>query len=155
MADKKKFKDTAIGKFVKNKLPDALQVIGDNLPVPHALTNMITGLIKPEDKAEFDAAMQEYTQSDYDFLLAQEKEITDRWKADMASDSWLSKNVRPLVLLYMLGVFTALVVCDSAHINFVVRDSWVSLLETLMTAVFVAYFGSRGFEKIQNQKYKK
>lgn len=155
MAEKKKFKDTKVGQFLQDKLPSVIQLVGDNLPIPHSITNIVAGLIKPEDKPEFDAAIAEYTQSDYDFILTQEKEITDRWKSDMASDSWLSKNVRPLVLLYMLGVFTALVVCDSAKINFIVKDSWVSLLETLMTSVFVAYFGSRGWEKIQAQKNKK
>jgi len=153
--NKKKFKDTKVGLFIQKKLPDVIEIIGDNLPIPHVLTNMITSLIKPEDKVEFDSAMQEYTQVDYDFLLAQEKEITERWKADMASDSWLSKNVRPLTVLILLGIVLALSVLDSMQIGFSVKIGWVDLYTQLLIVTFVAYFGSRGFEKVTEIRNKK
>ena len=66
----------------------------------------------------------------------------------MKSDSWLSKNTRPLTLIYLTFSSTILMIIDSFHAMFSVDEAWVSLLKTLLVTVYVAYFGSRGAEKI-------
>lgn len=152
---KKKFVDTKVGAFLKKNAPHVLEVIGDNLPIPHALTKMITGIITPENKDEAETALAEYTETDYAFLLAEQKEITDRWKADMGSDSKLSKNVRPIVLLYLLGMITVFILLDSLNMRFHVNEHWIGLIETLSSLVFVAYFGGRTGEKITQTRNKK
>ena len=79
-----------------------------------------------------------------------QKNVTERWKADMKSDSWLSKNTRPLTLIYLTLASTILIIIDSFHTLFDVDTAWVELLKTLLITVYVAYFGSRGAEKITN-----
>ena len=87
-------------------------------------------------------------------LEAEENNITGRWTADMASDSWLSKNSRPIVLLSMVGFLFLMIIFDSININFEVKESYITLMETLLITVVVAYFGSRGVEKYQAIKRK-
>jgi maltodextrin utilization protein YvdJ len=74
--------------------------------------------------------------------------ITDRWKADMLSDSWLSKNIRPLVLLYLLSVYTIFSVISAADIN--VNPAYVELLAQMLMLVMGAYFVGRTVEKVKN-----
>ena len=73
--------------------------------------------------------------------------ISERWDSDMKSDSWLSKNTRPLTLIYLTLCMSVFVVLDSTVI-LEINQGWVSLLEALLITVYVAYFGSRGAEKI-------
>lgn len=75
--------------------------------------------------------------------------VTERWKADMASDSWLSKNVRPLVLLFLVISTVLLVFIDAGFIDFEVKENWVSLLELVLITVIAAYFGGRSVEKVR------
>lgn len=75
--------------------------------------------------------------------------VTSRWQADMASDSWLSKNVRPLVLIFLMLSTMILIVLDSSILGFQVKNEWVELLSSLLITVVVAYFGSRGAEKFR------
>ena len=73
--------------------------------------------------------------------------VSERWSSDMKSDSWLSKNTRPLTLIYLTLCMSVFVVLDSTVI-LEINQGWVSLLEALLITVYVAYFGSRGAEKI-------
>ncbi len=75
------------------------------------------------------------------------KGVSQRWSADMASDSFLSKNVRPLTLIFLTVMTMVLIIGDSYGMNFNVDSGWVDLLKTLLVTVFVAYFGGRSFEK--------
>lgn len=78
-----------------------------------------------------------------------EGEITARWQADMSQDDPLAKRVRPASLLYLLLFMTVIILTDSiGTLEFDVKESYVSLIETLLVTVFVAYFGSRGIEKV-------
>jgi len=78
-----------------------------------------------------------------------EQEITSRWQADMSGDDPLAKRVRPVTLVYLLLFMTVIILADSVTgIGFDVKESYVSLIETLLITVFVAYFGSRGIEKV-------
>jgi|TARA_R110000764_G_scaffold1012_4_gene3822 hypothetical protein len=81
-----------------------------------------------------------------------EQEVTKRWEADMQSDSWLSKNIRPMVLAFLVFSTVLMIFIDSGTIVFLVEDKWVDLLQIVLITVIGAYFGSRGLEKIKNGK---
>ena len=78
-----------------------------------------------------------------------EKTITDRWKSDMKSDSWLSKNVRPAVLIFLVVSTVLMIFIDAGTINFVVEDEWTDLLQLVLITVIGAYFGGRSLEKVK------
>ena len=78
-----------------------------------------------------------------------EKNITDRWTMDMKSDSWLSKNIRPLVLVFLVVSTVLMIFIDAGTINFVVEDKWTDLLQLVLITVIGAYFGGRSLEKVK------
>ena len=80
-----------------------------------------------------------------------EQNITDRWSADMNSDSWLSKNVRPLVLIFLVVSTVLMIFIDAGTINFEVEAKWTDLLQLVLITVIGAYFGGRTMEK-RNKK---
>ena len=77
------------------------------------------------------------------------EEVSKRWASDMQSDSWLSKNTRPLALIFLTISMVLLIFVDSMGVNFDVDSGWVDLLKSLLITVYVAYFGSRGAEKFK------
>lgn len=78
-----------------------------------------------------------------------EEEVTARWQADMGQEDTLAKRVRPASLVYLLMFMTIIILGDSiTTLDFDVKASYVNLIETLLVTVFVAYFGSRGIEKV-------
>ena len=81
------------------------------------------------------------------YEVQMEKEISSRWQADMKSDSWLSKNVRPLVLIFLVVATVLLIFIDAGVINFVVEAKWTDLLQLVLITVIGAYFGGRSLEK--------
>ena len=81
------------------------------------------------------------------YEVEMEKNITSRWKADMNSDSWLSKNVRPLVLIFLVVCTMLIIFIDAGKLNFNVKDSYIDLLQLVLITVIGAYFGGRSFEK--------
>jgi len=83
-----------------------------------------------------------------------EKEISSRWSADMNSDSWLSKNVRPMVLIFLVVSTVLLVFIDAGTIAFDVKASWVDLLQLVLITVIGAYFGGRSLEKVKKTNNK-
>lgn len=85
------------------------------------------------------------------FKVELEKEISKRWSEDMASDSFLSKNVRPLTLIFLIISTVLIIFIDSGMIEFQVNERWISLLETVLMIVIGAYFGGRSFEKIKKK----
>tara|TARA_R100001530_G_scaffold120578_1_gene87876 strand:+ start:399 stop:785 length:387 start_codon:yes stop_codon:yes gene_type:complete len=80
-----------------------------------------------------------------------EQEITQRHANDMNSDSWLSKNVRPMTLVFVIVCTMILIFIDAGIINFNVKNEFISLLSTTLVAIISFYFGSRGFEKIKKK----
>ena len=82
--------------------------------------------------------------------MVEMQEISKRWASDMQSDSWLSKNTRPLTLIFLTISMVLLVLLDSFEIAFEVDSGWVDLLKSLLITVYVAYFGSRGAEKFKS-----
>ena len=80
-----------------------------------------------------------------------QRNVTDRWKADMASDSWLSKNVRPMVLLFLIVCTMLLIFIDAGTLSFTVEDKWTDLLQLVLITVIGAYFGGRSAEKLKGR----
>ena len=80
-----------------------------------------------------------------------EKNITDRWTADMNSDSWLSKNVRPLVLIFLIICTMLLIFIDAGALTFTVEEKWTDLLQLVLITVIGAYFGGRSIEKVRKK----
>jgi len=78
-----------------------------------------------------------------------QKQVTERWKMDMQSDSWLSKNIRPLVLIFLVVSTVLLIFIDAGIIQFEVKSSWVDLLQLVLITVIGAYFGGRSIEKVK------
>ena len=78
-----------------------------------------------------------------------QKQVTERWKVDMTSDSWLSKNIRPLTLMFLVVSTVLLVFIDAGVIAFDVKASWVDLLQLVLITVIGAYFGGRSLEKVK------
>jgi len=78
-----------------------------------------------------------------------QKQVTERWKVDMNSDSWLSKNIRPLVLVFLVVATILLIFIDAGAINFKVEDKWTDLLQLVLITVIGAYFGGRSLEKVK------
>ena len=97
-----------------------------------------------EEKLEAQRKIQELV-SDYETKM--EQNITDRWKADMNSDSWLSKNVRPLVLIFLVVSTVLMIFIDAGTIAFEVEAKWTDLLQIVLITVIGAYFGGRTMEK--------
>ena len=81
------------------------------------------------------------------YEIEMEKNITARWQADLKSDSWLSKNVRPMVLIFLIVCTMLLIFIDAGAIKFDVKNTWVDLLQLVLITVIGAYFGGRSFEK--------
>jgi len=98
-------------------------------------------------KAEKLAAEQKIQELVSNYETQMEANITDRWKADMNSDSWLSKNVRPLVLIFLVVCTVLMIFIDAGSIKFVVEEKWTDLLQLVLITVIGAYFGGRSFEK--------
>ena len=99
-----------------------------------------------EEKLEAERKVKELVSS-YQSTL--EKEISSRWNADMNSDSWLSKNVRPLVLVFLVISTVLMIFIDAGTINFTVEAKWTDLLQLVLITVIGAYFGGRSLEKVK------
>jgi len=98
-------------------------------------------------KEEKLAAEQKIKELVSDYETKMEANITDRWKADMNSDSWLSKNVRPMILIFLVVSTVLMIFIDAGTIQFVVEEKWTDLLQLVLITVIGAYFGGRSFEK--------
>tara|TARA_B110000259_G_C14023343_1_gene403818 strand:+ start:1145 stop:1564 length:420 start_codon:yes stop_codon:yes gene_type:complete len=134
---KKKFTETRIGKFLKNVAPKILSIIGDVIPSAGILS-------KAKDLIQKDSNI---SKEDKDIALKlleidviEMQEVSKRWSSDMSSDSWLSKNVRPLTLVFFSLSYVA---------------GWfleypLDSITGLLSLIVAAYFGSRGFEKIKS-----
>jgi hypothetical protein len=100
-------------------------------------------------KEEKLAAEQKVKELIANYEIEMEKNITSRWEADLKSDSWLSKNVRPVVLIFLIVCTMLLIFIDAGAINFEVKSSWVDLLQLVLITVIGAYFGGRSLEKVK------
>ena len=99
-----------------------------------------------EEKLEAERKIKEVIAN---YEVEMEKNITSRWEADLKSDSWLSKNVRPLVLIFLIVCTMLLIFIDAGALNFEVKSTWVDLLQLVLITVIGAYFGGRSLEKVK------
>ena len=106
---------------------------------------VIDDLVTTDDERM--AAKAKLKQIVLDHEAKMEQNITDRWSADMNSDSWLSKNVRPLVLIFLVVCTVLMIFIDAGSIKFVVEEKWTDLLQLVLITVIGAYFGGRSLEK--------
>jgi len=148
MDKKKKFKETTVGKLL----------LGAASVINPTLGNVLEGVTSPKEaiaeitKADIPAAEKiKLQQLIFDQQNKEIEAISIRWKADAASDSWLSKNVRPLVLIWCITIFSIAGILDSVEsIPFNIGVTWNDTFEKVMMAVVLAYFGGRTTEKATN-----
>jgi hypothetical protein len=118
------------------------------LPDPIAAEKAKAELFQMQQNGEL-AKMANETE----MFKAEQQNTTDRWTADMASDSWLSKNVRPMTLVYILTAYLTLAILDG--FGFKISESYVTLLGQWGMLVMGAYFGGRTLEKLADMRAKK
>ena len=155
MSDKKKKKDgTNVGNALrwlakqgKTIAPNILQVAGN-----------ITGIDSLQNLGDLIKGSKEISEQDKEMLLEELKqdtiemqEVTKRWSADMMSDSWLSKNIRPLSLAFLTITLFVYIILDSSLEGFTIADNWIELLSSLLLLVYGGYFGFRSAEKITKE----
>ena len=127
--NKKKLKDTAVGKFLAKAGSSIIGSLGDVLP-DKGVMGLVKNLIKkdpelpPEDKEKALALLHQDT--------VEMQEVSKRWQADMKSDSWLSKNTRPITLIFLTVCMMLLIFIDSTGLDFNVDSGWVDLLKSLL-----------------------
>tara|TARA_R100001163_G_C4950708_1_gene118600 strand:- start:185 stop:625 length:441 start_codon:yes stop_codon:yes gene_type:complete len=137
-----KIKDTGLGKWLKSKAPNVLDVVGDLLPDQGGL-----GIVKNLIEKDPDVNTEEGTAA-VDAEIQFQNNVTERWKADMGSDVKLAKLIRPVTLIALMSMFMVTMVADSMdNWAFNVKDSYVDLLQVLMLTAFGAYFAGRTIEK--------
>lgn len=136
-----KIKNTKLGAWIKEKAPHLMETVGDLLPDSGGL-GVVKNLLKLEDVDPIEV------QARIDAEVEFQKTVTERWKADMASDVKLAKLIRPMTLISLMLLFCLTMVFDSVgKFNFDVKDSYVDLLQVLMLTAFGAYFAGRTIEK--------
>ena len=145
MSDKKKFKETTVGKLLFGAAsminPTLGKVLNSVSSPQEALAEIGKSKISNDDKIKLQQMI-------YDQQNKEIESITNRWEADSMSDSWLSKNVRPLVLVWCIVVFSLAGILDSIEsVPFHIGATWNDTFEKVMMAVVLAYFGGRTAEK--------
>ena len=105
-----------------------------------------------DEKAEFEKQMTEIL---IEAEAAMQKNVTERWKADLEHGNWLTRSVRPLVLIFLIVATVLMVFIDSGSINFNVEDKWTDLLQLVLMTTIGAYFGGRSVEKFNQFKKRK
>ncbi|MDG1950301.1 MAG: hypothetical protein P8J32_05820 [bacterium] len=143
----KKIKDTKVGKWIAEKLPDVASKVGDFLP-----DSGVLGIIKRvvdnepslthDQKVEFEKLMIEEE-------MGAQEQVTRRWEADARGDVKLAKYIRPVTLVVLTFFYMGLTVWDGLSLQFTPPESYISLLEILMLTVFGAYFAGRTIEKVK------
>ena len=142
---KKKFKETTVGKMLfgaASLINPQLGAVLNGVTTPkEAIAEITKSDIPNEEKIKLQQLIYEQQNKEIE-------EISNRWKADASSDSWLSKNVRPLVLVWCIVVFSFAGILDSVEsIPFNIGSTWNDTFEKVMMAVVLAYFGGRTTEK--------
>jgi len=142
---KKKFKDTTVGQVLFGAASIINPTLGNVLQGLTSPKEAIAAITKSDVSAEDKIKLQQII---YDQQNKEIESITSRWQADSISDSWLSKNVRPLVLVWCICIFSLAGILDSVEsIPFQINSLWNDTFEKVMMAVVLAYFGGRTTEK--------
>ena len=155
MVEKKKKGGTNVGNALrwlakqgKTIAPNLLDLAGD-----------ITGISSLEKLGQAISGNKQLTDQDKEMLLEELRqdtiemqEVTKRWSADMMSDSWLSKNIRPLSLAFLTITLFIYIILDSSLEGFTIGSEWIDLLSSLLLVVYGGYFSARSLEKILKKR---
>ena len=145
-----KYKDkngtTRVGDFLREiDLGKSLKVVGN------LVKGDINGAIDEITGAEtLSAEDKQFALQVMELDIQEMKGVSSRWESDMKSDSWLSKNVRPLSLTFLTITTVVLIYIDAFNMNVTVPSEWIDLLKSLLLGIYIAYFGSRGMEKYRS-----
>ena len=145
MSSKKKFKDTTVGQLLFGAASVINPTLGSVLQGVTSPKEAIEAITKSDAPADDKVKLQQMI---YEQQNKEIQAITSRWEADSMSDSWMSKNVRPLVLVWCIVIFSLAGILDSVEsIPFQINSTWNDTFEKVMMAVVLAYFGGRTTEK--------
>jgi len=155
MPDKKTYKEkngtTRVGDALRWLAKQGKTIAPEILDLAGNITG-IDGLNKLSDAISKD---KQLTEVDKQLLLAElqqdvieMQEVTKRWQYDMSSDSWLSKNIRPLSLAFLTLTLFIYIILDSSINGFIIDKAWIDLLSSLLLLVYGGYFGMRSVEKV-------
>ena len=143
---KKKFSETKLGKFLQKVGSSIVDKAEDILP-DSGFYGVIKNLISTDK--QLTPQNKETALKLLQMDLVEMQEVSKRWESDMKSDSWLSKNTRPMTLIFLTISTVFIILLDSLNIDFGVNTEWIDLLKSLLITTYVAYFGSRGVEKFK------
>ena len=132
-------------------MPNFLQKIfgGAGGAVVDKIAGVADRFIRTKDeKAEFEKQMTEIF---IEAEAAMQKNVTERWKADLEHGNWLTRSVRPLVLIFLIVTTVIMVFIDSGSIAFEVEEKWTDLLQLVLMTTIGAYFGGRSVEKFKKK----
>jgi hypothetical protein len=148
MSTKKKFKETAVGKLLLGAAsvvnPTLGKVLEGVVDPKQAIAEITRSDISVEDKIKLQQLVHEGQQQEM-------IEISSRWKADLEHGNWLTRSVRPIVLLFLIFTTVLMVFIDSGSISFEVDEKWTDLLQIVLITVIGAYFGGRSVEKVRKK----
>jgi len=152
--DSKKLKNNGKGTFFGNLLRSLVKTGKKASPIFDAITGgKVSDIIKAiSSNKELTEAEKEMLVKELEQDVIEMQEITKRWQSDMLSDSWLSKNIRPLSLAFLTLSMFAYIILDSSLDAFKIDQQWISLLGNLLMLVYGGYFGARTLEKIRKNK---
>ena len=149
-----KLKNNGKGTFFGNLLRSLVKTGKKVSPVFDAITGgKVSDILKAIGSSkELTAVEKEMLVKELEQDVIEMQEVTKRWKYDMMSDSWLSKNIRPLSLAFLTLTLFIYIILDSALDQFKIDQQWISLLGNLLMLVYGGYFGARTLEKIRKNK---
>tara|TARA_R110002051_G_scaffold306246_2_gene376672 strand:+ start:1085 stop:1603 length:519 start_codon:yes stop_codon:yes gene_type:complete len=145
---------TRVGDFLRGVggvAPEILEIASKIIPGAGGLSVLAERIKGTDSMSELD---KEIALRELDLDMAEAEQVTRRWEADMHSDSWLSKNVRPLTLAFVILSTITIIVLDSSLDTFTVEEHWVSLLTSLLITTVGGYFTLREAGKYFNKKGK-
>lgn len=137
----KKIRDTKLGKWLEEKSPKVLDIVGDLLP-ENGVLGIVKNLVSEEEKDEA------YYSSMLEAERISQEAVTARWKADMSSANTLAQMIRPVTLIALLGLYATFATVDSVgYVDFEVKPEYIDMLKMLSMTAFGAYFAGRSYEK--------
>lgn len=139
---------TRVGNFLRKLAKgDALKVVGS------LISGDIQGAIKAiTNDTTMTEAEREHALKVMQLDIQEMESVTRRWESDNNTDSFLTKNIRPLSLVFLTVTTVLLIFLDSFDATISVPSEWVELLKSLLLGIYIAYFGSRGLEKYRSIK---
>ena len=120
-----------------------LSALSSKLGVSADPVSLASALANPEQ-------LEKARQLELEWFKVEQENVSKRWESDMASESWLSKNIRPMTLIYLLTAYTAFAV--ASIFDYDTKSAYVELLGQWAMLVMSAYFGGRTLEKIMGKK---